>query len=113
MRNEKGEGKIMRCLKKYTVGPHENLSTYFRTQPISGLLLSMSELIDESHQLLIISHNAEIIDSNPSKGFLFWRDNHGSSVRCGLLDIPKGLTAGEALTRGWVVSGGNKEADNG
>jgi predicted ATPase len=86
---------------------------FISLQELQPWLLSMSELIDESRQILVISHNAEIIDSNPSNGFLFWRDNHGSPVRYGLLDIPKGLTAREALTRGWVTPGGNKDADNG
>jgi predicted ATPase len=86
---------------------------FISLQELQPWLLSMSELIDESHQIIIISHNAEIIDSNSSNGFFFWRDNHGSPVRCGLLDIPKGLTAREALTRGWFTPGGGKEADNG
>jgi ATPase subunit of ABC transporter with duplicated ATPase domains len=86
---------------------------FISLQELQPWLLSMSELIDEYHQILIISHNAEIIDSNPSSGFLFWRDSHGSPVRWGLLDIPKGLTAREALTRGWITPGGNKEANNG
>jgi hypothetical protein len=86
---------------------------FISLQELQPWLLSISEHIDESRQILIISHNAEIIDSNPSSGFLFWRDNHGSPVRWGLLDLPKGLTAREALTRGWVTPGGNTEVDNG
>ncbi|MDR3334982.1 MAG: ATP-binding protein [Treponema sp.] len=85
---------------------------FISLQELQPWLLSMSELIDESHQVLIISHNAEIIDSNPSRGFLFWRDNHVSPVRAGPLTIPQGLTVGEALTRGWVITGGGG-IDNG
>jgi predicted ATPase len=71
-------------------------------QEIQPWLLSISELIDNRHQVLIISHNPEILDSNPSKAFLFRRDNHCSPARCMPLDIPDGLNVREALARGWV-----------
>jgi hypothetical protein len=31
-----------------------------------------------------------------------WRDNHTSPTRIGPLKVPDGLTAGEAIARGWV-----------
>jgi predicted ATPase len=77
-------------------------------QELQPWLLSMSELTDEQHQVLIISHNSEILDSNPSMGFLFQRDNHSSPARYGPLNVPDGLTAGEALARGWVNLSGDK-----
>jgi predicted ATPase len=78
-------------------------------QELQPWLLSMGELTDKQHQVLIISHNSEILDSNPSRGFLFQRDSHSSPARYGPLNIPDGLTAGEALARGWV----NLAGDNG
>jgi predicted ATPase len=70
-------------------------------QEIQPWLLSISELINRDHQVLVISHNSEILDSNPSKAFFFRRDNHRSPTRCTSLDIPNGLNAREALARGW------------
>lgn len=78
---------------------------YVSLQELQPWLLGVSGLIDEAHQALIISHNPEIIALNPSAGVLFWRDNHRSPTRTGNLDIPPGMTAGEALTRGWVRAG--------
>jgi hypothetical protein len=75
---------------------------FVNLQEIQPWLLSISELIDDRHQVLIISHNSEILDSNPSKAFFFRRDNHRSPARCTSLDIPGGLTVREALARGWV-----------
>jgi predicted ATPase len=71
-------------------------------QEIQPWLLSISELIDNRQQVLIISHNSEILDNNPSRAFLFKRDNHRSPARCTPLDIPGGLNMREALARGWV-----------
>jgi hypothetical protein len=70
-------------------------------QELQPWLLSMSELTDDAHQVLIISHNAEIIDGSLSAGSLFRRDNHSSPTRVGPLEIPGGMTVGEALARGW------------
>jgi len=71
-------------------------------QELQPWLLSMSEIMDDRHQAIIISHNAEILDSNPSQGVVFWRDNHKSPTRVGPLDIPGGMNARDALVRGWV-----------
>jgi predicted ATPase len=75
---------------------------FVSVQEIQPWLLSMSELVDSRHQVLIISHNSEILDSNPSRAFFFRRDNHRSPTRCTPLDIPDGLDVREALARGWV-----------
>jgi predicted ATPase len=77
-------------------------------QELQPWLLSMGELTDKQRQALIISHNSEILDSNPSISFLFQRDSHSSPARYGPLNIPEGLTAGEALARGWVNVSGDK-----
>jgi predicted ATPase len=71
-------------------------------QELQPWLLSMCELMDDNHQALIISHNQEILDSSPAAKFYFWRDNHRSPARAGPFIIPEGMTAGEALLRGWV-----------
>jgi ABC-type hemin transport system ATPase subunit len=66
-------------------------------------VLSLRELLDEDHQAIIISHHPEIL-SNAAEDFgrYLWRDNHTSPTRIGPLRIPSGLTAGEAIARGWV-----------
>ena len=66
-------------------------------------VLSLRELLDEDHQAILISHHPEIL-SSAGEGFgrYLWRDNHSSPTRIGSLDIPPGLSASEALARGWV-----------
>ena len=78
---------------------------YVSLQELQPWLLSISELVDKDHQVLIISHNAEILESNPSGSIFFWRDNHSSPTRVGPVNIPEGLAFGEALARGWITSG--------
>jgi predicted ATPase len=75
---------------------------YVSLQELQPWLFSMSEITDDRHQTILISHNAEILDSNPSQGIVFWRDNHKSPTRIGPLNIPKGMSARDALVRGWV-----------
>jgi len=66
-------------------------------------VLSLRELLDEKHQALIISHHPEILSSaGEDFGRYLWRDNHTSPTRIGPLKVPAGLTAGEAVARGWV-----------
>lgn len=66
-------------------------------------VLSIRELLDESHQAIVISHHPEVL-SNADENFgrYLWRDNHTSPTRIGPLKFPSGLTAGEAIARGWV-----------
>jgi predicted ATPase len=66
-------------------------------------VLSLRELLDEAHQAIIISHHPEIL-SNAGEDFgrYLWRDNHTSPTRIGPLNVPAGLSAGEAVARGWV-----------
>jgi energy-coupling factor transporter ATP-binding protein EcfA2 len=66
-------------------------------------VLSLRELLDKNHQAIAISHHPEIL-SNAGEDFgrYLWRDNHTSPTRIGPLRIPAGLTAGEAIARGWV-----------
>jgi hypothetical protein len=66
-------------------------------------VLSLRELLDEKHQAIIISHHPEIL-SNAGEDFgrYLWRDNHTSPTRIGPLTVPAGLTAGEAVARGWI-----------
>jgi hypothetical protein len=66
-------------------------------------VLSVRELLDEDHQAILISHHPEIVNSaGESFGGYLWRDNHTSPTRIGPLKLPEGLTAGEAITRGWL-----------
>ena len=64
-------------------------------------VLSMRELLDDEHQLVLISHHPEILsNSGEANGRYLWRDNHTSPTRIGPLKVPEGMTAGEAIARG-------------
>lgn len=66
-------------------------------------VLSMRELLDDEHQLVLISHHPEILSSSgEANGRYLWRDNHTSPTRIGPLMVPEGMTAGEAIARGWA-----------
>ena len=66
-------------------------------------VLSMRELLDEKHQLVLISHHPEILsNSGEANGRYLWRDNHTSPTRYGPLIVPDGMGAGEAIARGWA-----------
>lgn len=66
-------------------------------------VLSMRGLLDDEHQLIMISHHPEILsNSGEDNGHYLWRDNHSSPTRIGPLDVPEGMTAAEAIARGWV-----------
>lgn len=66
-------------------------------------VLAMRELLDEEHQAILISHHPEILGSAGEEfGNYLWRDNHTSPTRIGPLKIPEGITAGEAIARGWA-----------
>jgi predicted ATPase len=66
-------------------------------------VLALRELLDENHQAILISHHPEIL-SNAGEDFgcYLWRDNHTSPTRIGPLNVPTGLSAGEAIARGWI-----------
>ena len=66
-------------------------------------VLSLRELLDEDHQAILISHHPEIVNNTGEDfGSYLWRDNHTSPTRIGPLRPPEGLSAGEAITRGWI-----------
>lgn len=66
-------------------------------------VLSLRELLDDFHQAILISHHPEILSSaGENFGRYLWRDNHTSPTRIGPLEVPAGLTAWEAVARGWV-----------
>lgn len=66
-------------------------------------VLSMRELLDDKHQLVLISHHPEILSSSgEANGRYLWRDNHTSPTRIGPLKVPEGMGAGEAIARGWA-----------
>jgi len=56
---------------------------YVSLQELQPWLLSVGELVDNNHQVLILSHNTEILENNPSSSVFFWRDNHKSPTRVG------------------------------
>lgn len=63
---------------------------------------SLMAQLDEKTQAILISHHPEILGAGVNHGRYFWRDNHTSPTRCGPLNIPEGLSVGEAIARGWV-----------
>lgn len=66
-------------------------------------VLAMRELLDEQHQAILISHHPEILGAAGEEyGRYLWRDNHSAPTRIGPLQVPPGLTPGEAVARGWV-----------
>jgi energy-coupling factor transporter ATP-binding protein EcfA2 len=66
-------------------------------------VLSLRELLDDEHQIILISHNPEILSSaSQENGRYLWRDNHTSPTRIGSLNVPEGMNPGEAIARGWV-----------
>jgi hypothetical protein len=66
-------------------------------------VLSMRELLDDEHQLVLISHHPEILsNSGEENGRYLWRDNHTSPTRIGPLKVPEGMNVGEAIARGWA-----------
>ena len=66
-------------------------------------VLSLRELLDDRHQAILISHHPEILTSaGEANGRYLWRDNHTSPTRIGPLNVPEGMTPGEAIARGWV-----------
>jgi predicted ATPase len=66
-------------------------------------VLSLRELLDENHQALLSSHHPEILSqAGEESGILLWRDSHLTPTRIGALNVPAGLTAGEAMARGWI-----------
>ncbi len=66
-------------------------------------VLAVRELLDEQHQAILISHHPEILGyAGEEFGNYLWRDNHTSPTRMGPLSIPEGLSAGEAIARGWI-----------
>jgi energy-coupling factor transporter ATP-binding protein EcfA2 len=66
-------------------------------------VLAMRELLDDKHQLVMISHHPEILsNSGEANGRFLWRDNHTSPTRIGPLKVPEGMNAGEAIARGWA-----------
>lgn len=66
-------------------------------------VLSMRELLDDEHQFIMISHHPEILaSSGEENGHYLWRDHHSAPTRVGPLKVPDGMTAAEAIARGWV-----------
>ncbi len=66
-------------------------------------VLSLRELLDDQRQAILITHHPEILNSaGPENGRYLWRDNHLSPTRLGPLEVPAGMSAGEAVARGWV-----------
>lgn len=66
-------------------------------------VLSMRELLDDEHQLVLISHHPDVLaDSGAANGRYVWRDNHASPTRIGPLRVPEGMRPGDAIARGWA-----------
>jgi predicted ATPase len=67
-------------------------------------VVSVLELLDDERQAVLISHHPEIVAlAREEHGKYLWRDNHTSPTRIGPLIVPEGMSAGEAIARGWVA----------
>jgi ABC-type lipoprotein export system ATPase subunit len=76
---------------------------YIGLPELQPWVLALRELLDENHQAILISHHPEVLDSAGEEfGKYLWRDNHNSPTRIGPLKVPEGITAGEAIARGWA-----------
>ena len=79
---------------------------YIGLPELQPWVLSICELLDEHRQVIIISHHPEILKSaSKEHGRYLWRDNHSSPTRIGALEVPDGMTPGEAIARGWLTNG--------
>jgi len=66
-------------------------------------VLSMRELLDDTHQLVMISHHPEILNiSGKTNIRYFWRDDHTCPTKIDQLKIPEGMYVSEAIARGWT-----------
>jgi energy-coupling factor transporter ATP-binding protein EcfA2 len=61
----------------------------------------MSE-VGREIQAILISHHPEVLGLGQEHGKYFWRENHSSPTQVGPLLVPEGLTASEAIARGWA-----------
>ncbi len=75
---------------------------YIYLQELQPWLLEMCEIVDGKRQMIIISHNSEILDSAPLNVQYFFRDNHKSPTRVKQLEEQEGMSIGETLARGWI-----------
>ncbi len=66
-------------------------------------VLSLRELLDDERQAILVSHHPEVLSSSGvDNGRYLWRESHTSSTKIGPLNVPAGLSPGEAIARGWV-----------
>jgi len=63
---------------------------------------TLQALLDKDTQAILISHHPEILGAAQDQGRYFWRENHTSPTRVGPLIIPDGISASEAIARGWA-----------
>lgn len=74
---------------------------FLSLQELQPWFLSMSELADENHQIIFISHSGEILNLNAAKKLYFSRDSHSSPSRVGELKVLNGMLPSEIIARGW------------
>jgi predicted ATPase len=66
-------------------------------------ILALMEVLDDTRQGVLISHHPEILSYGRGElGHYLWRDNHMSPTRRGPLEVPAGMSPGEAMARGWI-----------
>jgi hypothetical protein len=66
-------------------------------------VLSLREILDDAYQAILITHHPEVLsNAGRESGLYLWRDNHTSPTRIGPLSVPEGISAAEAIARGWV-----------
>ena len=81
----------------------EEPDNYVGLPELQPWVLSMRELLDHEHQAILISHHPEILgNAGEEDGIYLWRDSHTLPTRIGPLKVPEGLSAAEAVARGWA-----------
>lgn len=104
-----GEKLLVGLYTVYTALKLRKINTVFIDEPdnfvslqeLQPWFLEMSSLSDENHQIVLITHNGEILNVNTAKTLLLSRDNHSSPARVGELKVPSSMFPSEVLARGW------------
>lgn len=104
-----GEKLLVGLYTVYTALKLGKINTVFIDEPdnfvslqeLQPWFLEMSSLSDEDHQIILISHNSEILNVNTAKTLLLSRDSHSSPARVGALKASFDMLPSEILARGW------------
>lgn len=76
---------------------------YVSLTELQPWLIAMLETINNQKQIVVVSHNPEILNmTGEDTALYFERENHISPTRVRALKIPNELTPAETVARGWI-----------